>query len=577
MTPSSVASCCAGIRIHQYETVRLHKSGERVEISLTLSPIRDRHGELVGYSTIERDISERRKLERMREESTRFLRNVLNTLPILVGAMSPEGVLLEANRAALNIASLSASDVIGKSFDKAYWWSYSESSQRQLREAIDSARRGETVRYDARMRIAEGQYMICDFMISPMLDSDGNVSYLISSATDITERKQREEEVLRLTMVTDAQRRRLNLIIANVPGIVFDGSFDRKSSERVDFISDYATRMLGYSIEELRAAPNFWQKFVHPDDQESLSQRAQAIFESGEPGTIQFRCFTRDGRTIFAEAHVAIVDDDQAKQITTCGVIMDITARREIEEALTQYTQDLRRSNDELEQFAYVASHDLQEPLRMVTSYLQLIKERYSERLDDDGLEFIRFAVDGAARMKSLIDDLLAYSRLQRDQSDLKAVSMEEVLEQVCQSLYLAIEDSGAIITHDPLPEVMAVEGQMFQLLQNLIANAIKFRREETPHIQLAVQNQNHEWIFSVADNGIGIDPEYLERIFVVFQRLHPHDVYPGTGIGLAICRRIVEGHGGHIWAESQPGQGTSFHFSLPVKPSGRRRVGGNY
>ncbi len=384
-----------GEQIHHYETERLHKDGSRVQISLTLSPIRDRNGELIGYSTIERDISERRRLEQMREENRRFLHNVLNTLPIMVGVIAPDGLLLEANRAALDAASLSTSDVIGRAFDQAYWWSYSEKAQSQLRELIQRARTGETMRYDARMRIAEDRYMTSDLMIAPMFDSEGDISYLIAAATDITERKKREEEVLRLTMISEAQRRRLDLVVTSIPGIVFDGTVD-EAGLHTDFVSNYAETLLGYPQESWSGAANFWQQIIHPDDQARVAKEAIAIYEGGEPGTLQFRCVTQSGKTIHTEAHVALTRDKQHDRISACGVLMDITGRRKIEQALSQYTEDLRRSNDELELFAYVASHDLQEPLRMVTSYLQLIKERYSQYLDKDGLEFIDFAVDGA-------------------------------------------------------------------------------------------------------------------------------------------------------------------------------------
>lgn len=200
----------------------------------------------------------------------------------------------------------------------------------------------------------------------------------------------------------------------------------------------------------------------------------------------------------------------------------------------------------------------------MVTSYLQLIEQRYADKLDEDANEFIAFAVDGASRMKQLINDLLFYSRVQRSKREFHPMETADALNQALDNLQLNIEDTQAIITHDELPQVTANAPQIVQLLQNLISNALKFRREGVPKIHIGVQRKRNEWLFSVADNGIGIGPEYTERIFVIFQRLHNREEYPGTGIGLSICKKIVEKHNGRIWLESEVGVGTTFYFTLP-------------
>ena len=243
----------------------------------------------------------------------------------------------------------------------------------------------------------------------------------------------------------------------------------------------------------------------------------------------------------------------------------------DLEHKIDVRTQDLARSNAELEQFASVASHDLQEPLRMVTTYLELLRLRIGDRLDGDAVEFMDFAVDGAIRMNTLIKDLLEYSRVGSRGQPFGPVNCEEVLSWTLSNLNVAIDESGAIITHDPLPTIVADETQMIQLIQNLVANAIKFRSETPPEIHVGAEHRDWSsqgaadtWLFSVRDNGIGIDPQYAERIFQIFQRLHLRHEYPGTGIGLAVCRRIVERHGGRIWVESTPEQGSTFYFTLP-------------
>jgi signal transduction histidine kinase len=230
---------------------------------------------------------------------------------------------------------------------------------------------------------------------------------------------------------------------------------------------------------------------------------------------------------------------------------------------LEKSVAELARSNDELQQFAYVASHDLQEPLRMVSSYTQLLAKRYKGKLDSDADDFIAYAVDGANRMQKLIQDLLAYSRVSRQAGEPEIVSAETILGHVLYNLQMALEESGAVVTHDPLPTVRVDERQLLQLFQNLVSNAIKFRGPDPLRIHVSAKRVGQEWLFSVCDNGIGIDPQYAERIFVIFQRLHTREDYPGTGIGLAICRKIVERHGGRIWVESEVGKGATFYFTL--------------
>jgi signal transduction histidine kinase len=239
-----------------------------------------------------------------------------------------------------------------------------------------------------------------------------------------------------------------------------------------------------------------------------------------------------------------------------------LQARQELEKSITE----LARSNSDLQQFAYVASHDLQEPLRMVASYTQLLAKRYKGKLDEDADEFIAYAVNGANRMQVLIQDLLAFSRIDTQGQLFEPTSVETLLGYALDNLKGGIEESRAVVTHDPLPTVMADERQLLHLLQNLVSNAIKFKGTEPPRVHLSIERRGSEWLFSVRDNGIGIDPQYGERIFVIFQRLHTNAEYPGTGIGLSICKKIVERHGGRIWMESQLGQGANFYFTLPVR-----------
>lgn len=244
----------------------------------------------------------------------------------------------------------------------------------------------------------------------------------------------------------------------------------------------------------------------------------------------------------------------------------EVAERRRAEETLADKTVELQRSNAELEQFAYVASHDLREPLRMITGYTQLLAKRYRDHVDRTAQEYIDFAVDGAKRMQALIVDLLTYSRVGTKGKAFAPADCELVFATTLKSLSIAIEESGARVTHDPLPIVWCDGAQIGQLLQNLIGNGIKYRNRRVPEIHVSCRREGDAWLFSVSDNGIGIDQRYTERIFVIFQRLHTRDEYPGTGIGLAVCKKIVERHGGRIWLESEPGRGSTFYFTIAAR-----------
>jgi PAS domain S-box-containing protein len=289
----------------------------------------------------------------------------------------------------------------------------------------------------------------------------------------------------------------------------------------------------------------------------------------------------KDGTRFWANVIITALYDQNGQLCGFGKVTRDLTERKQAEETMRQLnasleqrvaerTAELRRSLEEVEQFAYVASHDLQEPLRMVTSFVQLLAQRYQNKFDAEAQQFISYAVEGAQRMKALIDDVLAYSRIGTQRKPYDAVDCNIVLKRTLHDLQSRIAASSAVVHADSLPLVLGDEFQVGQLFQNLLSNALKFRNEESPWVHISAKRDGGQWVFAICDKGIGIESQYFERIFQMFQRLHTRQEYPGTGVGLAICKKIVEQHGGRIWVESELGKGATFLFTLPAVPERR-------
>ena len=330
-------------------------------------------------------------------------------------------------------------------------------------------------------------------------------------------------------------------------------ALNRKYNE--EFQKKYKTTLeLGGDLQDALAA--------HPDRPGMMRLWQRAL--SGETLTITETSHNGDGEKKFYEVRYYPITDRNGTAIAACQIAQDISERKYFENLLLRQSEELKRSNAELEQFAYIASHDLQEPLRMVASYVQLLAQRYHGRLDEKADKYIGYAVDGAHRMQALINDLLALSRVNSRGTEFQLANCREIVQRVLHDLGASIRESRAIVECDVLPDVMADERQIAQLFQNLIGNALKFRSEEPPHIHVHSEQRDGQWLFQVRDNGIGIAPEHTEQIFLLFQRLHSRDKYSGTGIGLAICKKIIERHGGRIWVESEPGKGSTFQFTLP-------------
>ena len=313
------------------------------------------------------------------------------------------------------------------------------------------------------------------------------------------------------------------------------------------------------------------QVAVEPESGGKSADYARALLNILEDASLEKEQMEQSQR-----AALNILEDFSAEkarlvdlQRAVLNILEDLAAEKErVENSQAQLetkAKELARSNADLEQFAYVASHDLQEPLRMVANFTQLLADRYGDQVGADGKEFIAYAVDGARRMQRLIQDLLQYARVGTRGKALQPGDTNQLLTAAVVNLAVTIEENGAVVTHGPLPTVMADPAQLTQVFQNLIGNAIKFRGAATPRIHVSAERRGARWVFAVRDNGIGIEPEFADRIFVIFQRLHSRNEYPGTGIGLSLCKKIVERHGGRIWVESEPGKGATFWFTIPV------------
>jgi len=387
---------------------------------------------------------------------------------------------------------------------------------------------------------------------------------IIGIVTDISQRKQAEEALRQSEEKYRSLVNNLNIGIYRSTGLV-SGRFLEANPAMAE--------MFGYdSIEKFKnvAVSMFYQD---PEDRKRFTEK---IKKEGLVKNEELRLQKKDGAPIWASCTARVQHNANGEIKWIDGVIEDITGRKQAEEELKQTMAGLARSNKELEQFAYMVSHDLKQPLTTVLNLIELLKLRYQDKLDTKANNFITSALNEADRMHNMIEDILALSRVGTRGKPFEPVDCEDMLARILVHLKMRIKESGAIITHDPLPTVMADEAQLVRLFQNLLGNALKFRGEEPPRIHISAKSIPHSafriphsaiekgWLFSVSDNGIGIDPQFKERIFVIFERLHTKEEYPGTGIGLAICKKIVERHGGRIWVESEPGKGATFYFTFP-------------
>jgi PAS domain S-box-containing protein len=497
----------------------------------------------------ERELTERRAIERALRESEAQYRELFENANDIVYLHDLQGRFTAANKAALQATGYSRQELLGMNVDELVAPEHRalarEMTAKKLLGQVGSS-------YELVIRTKDGHNRVVD-VHSRLVTRDGVPVGVQGIARDITER----EQAARFLRESEARFRGL---LESAPDAMI--IIDQRGLIKI--VNSQVERMFGYGRDELLGQPveklldeSLHGAYATYRDEFTADPRARPM-GSG----IEVHARRRDGSQLPVEISLSPFLTEEGLVVT--AAVRDVTEQHHAREQLAQQAEDYARSNAELEQFAYVASHDLQEPLRMVASYCQLLQRRYKGKLDADADDFINFAVDGARRMQVLINDLLAYSRAGRRELALIETDCQQVLTDVLANLQAAIDERAAVITHDPLPTLMADRVQLSQVLQNLIANAIKFSKDR-PRVHVGAERDGEQWRISVRDHGIGIAPEYAERIFEIFKRLHGWGEYPGTGIGLAVCKKLVERQGGRIWVESTPGEGSTFFFTLPA------------
>jgi len=480
------------------------------------------------------------------QDSEERFRATFEQAAVGIAQVGTDGRWLKVNQTLCDILGYSREELLGLTFQDI---THPEDLDADL-DYVNQMLSGKIITYSMKKRYIRKDRTVIwiNLTVGRVKNPDDTIKYFVSVIEDITREKKMQENL-------GAEKNFSNALIDSLPGVFY--MFDREGRFlRWNKNFETVTRYTHGEIAKMTPHDLFTGA-----DRKRIADSIERVFIKGKV-TVEASFLAKTGEKIPFLFTGRLIEHNKKPYLV--GVGMNISIQKQTQDQLKHLNENLVRSNRELEQFAYVASHDLQEPLRMVASYVQLLAKRYEDKLDDDAKDFIRFAVDGATRMKMLIQDLLSYSRVATRGKPMEMVDAHEILGEALANLRLLITETATMVITDDLPVVRGDRSQLVLVFQNLINNAIKFRKKnELPRIHVSAQKQEGEWIFSVNDNGIGIEEKYHDRIFAIFQRLHTKQEYPGTGIGLPLCRRIIERHEGKIWMESEPGEGTTFYFTL--------------
>lgn len=534
----------------------IHKRGHHVWARLNLSLVRDADGRPDYEIAVIEDITSRKRAEWELREREELLKTVLEALPVGVWVLDRGGRVTNVNRKVAEIwGSAPYTDPATYGGYRGWWVETGEPVRADEWGGARAVVRGESSsNEEVEIEAFDGSHKFLLISSTPIRNDSGDITGAVTINMDITSRKQAEQAMRK-------SEARFRSIFANAAvGIALFDVERRLRRANAKFCS-----IINYQEEELRG--RLYDSFTHPDDLVVDRTRYDALMR-GETDSysVEKRYIRKDGRPVWVRVTRSVQPRGQNLPEHSITIVEDIDDRKRAEEERERLLAEVQRSNQDLQQFAYVASHDLQEPLRMVSSYMQLLERKYRGRLDEKAQTYIHYAVDGTRRMQNLIDGLLRYSRIS-GHLQLAPVDTNAVYAAAIANLAESIGEAGGAVTADQLPTVQGDETQLVQLFQNLIGNGLKYRKPGVvPHIHVSARREAGEWVFSVRDNGIGIDPQYFDRVFQIFQRLHTREEYPGTGIGLASCKKIVERHNGRIWLESTPGEGSTFYFTLPAE-----------
>ena len=532
-------------------TAETHEARLGGDFLVSTTPIRDSQGFVAGTVRVARDITERKRVEELLRHNEQRLQGTFDNAGMGIIEVDAQLHLIAANNRACEILGYGRDELLEMTIHDL-----TATDDRPLSDGLNAQLvQGQLPRLDYQKQYLrrDGRPVWVHVTVTAIRDSDGRLIRAVGTFEDISDLKE-AVELLRQS----EQRLQGTFDNAGMGILEIDGQ------HRIISANTRVCEILGYPREELIGMAV--RELTAPEDRPHCDELVARIIQ-GPQNRMDFekRYVRRDGKPVWAHVNVTAIRDSNGQFVRGVGTFEDISERIRTEESLRKIAGELARSNHDLEQFAYVASHDLQEPLRMVTGHLKVIEDRLKDKLDEKTRQSMFFAVDGATRMQELIRDLLTFSRAGRKGEGFLPTDMEKVLGMVTANLSAAISEAGATIEHDPLPTIQAEHVQMMQLFQNLIGNAVKYRaKDRKPQIRIGASHGQEGWTFSVRDNGIGIDPKHSQRVFEIFQRLHTRQEYTGTGIGLAVCKRIVEYHGGRIWLESAPGEGSTFFFTIP-------------